>query len=164
MHDFLIDAVRCSDVNFVVDARAQHTLLAERCLRDLQNLSADMCKIRDTSIPNHEVKDLSDRIAKNVPGHVRYACRHWASHLSSGVIQNSTLDFLHRFCSCQLLNWLEVMSLLGDLGGAITALQLARKAVKVRFPTFCTRPVNKRTTMLAGYRAWGLSSRKLIAF
>jgi len=28
VHDFLIDDVRCSDVNFVVDARAQHTLLA----------------------------------------------------------------------------------------------------------------------------------------
>src|SRR5882762_3399645 len=131
-HDYLIDSDRCGDANFVVDARAQHTLLAERCLRALQSLSRDMCKIGDASVLNNTVADLSTRISRHIPAHVRYACRHWASHLSSGIVQNSTLDLLRGFCSHQLLNWLEVMSLLGDVGGAISALQSARRVVMVR--------------------------------
>jgi len=132
VHDFLIDVDRCSDDNFVVDARAQHTLLAEQCLQALGSLSRDMCKIGDASVLNLTVADLSTRISRYIPAHVRYACRHWASHLSSGTIHSSTLDLLRSFCCYQLLNWLEVMSLLGDLGGAISALQSARRVVMVR--------------------------------
>src|SRR5882762_4652157 len=135
-HDYLIDIDRCEDVNFVVDARAQHTLLAERCLRALQSLSRDICKIGDASMLNQTVPDLFTRILRHIPAHVRYACRHWASHLSSGIIQNTTMDLLRRFCSHQLLNWLEVMSVLGDLGGAIGALQSARRVVMVRYLNF----------------------------
>jgi len=42
------------------------------------------------------------------------------------------LDLLLKFCLEQLLNWLGVMSLLGELDGAITALQSARRMVEVR--------------------------------
>jgi len=164
VHDFLIDDVRCSDVNFVVDARAQHTLLAEHCLRVLQGLSPDMCKIGDASVLNQTVADLPTRISRYIPAHVRYACRHWASHLSSGVMKDSTLDLLRRFCSRQLLNWLEVMSLLGDLDGAISALQSARRVVMVRYLDFCTRPGDEHTNMLVGHRAWGLPRSKSAAF
>jgi hypothetical protein len=131
-HDFLIDRGRCSDDDFVVNAHLQHTLLAELCLRVLlKNLSRDMCEIKDPSIFNQEVVDLPIRIAIHIPAHVRYACRHWASHLLSGSIHNTILELLLQFSSTQLLNWLEVMSLLGDLNSAITALQSAVRTVKV---------------------------------
>jgi len=133
-HDFLVDIDRCIDVNFVVDAGRQHTLLAEHCLRVLQSLTPDMCKIGDPSLYNDEVVDLPARIVEHVPAHVRYACRHWASHLLSGNVGNCVLDLLLRFCSSQLRNWLEVMSLLGELDGAVTALQSACRMVKVRHP------------------------------
>jgi len=135
-HDFLTDVNRCSDINFVVDARLQHTLLADRCLRVLQGISPDMCEIKNPSFYNQEVVDLPDRIAAHIPVHVQYACRHWAFHLSSGNLHNTIVDLLLRFCSTQLLNWLEVMSLLGELDGAITALQSAHRAVKVRLLDF----------------------------
>jgi len=131
LHDFIVDPDRCDDVNFVVDAQVQHTLLAERCLGVLQTLSPDMCGIGDASRLNQDVADLPSRIAACIPAHVQYACRHWASHLSSGNVSDAIVALLADFCSNQLLNWLEVMSLLGDLGGAITALQSAHRIMKV---------------------------------
>ena len=143
-HDFIIDVDRCNDVNFVVNVQLQHTLLAEQALRVLQTLSPDMCKIEDPSLYNQEIVDLPLRIATRIPAHVQYACRHWASHLSSGGIHNTILDFLLSFCSNQLLNWLEVMSILGELEGAINALQSAHEAVKVRNIDFSARSVNRQ--------------------
>jgi hypothetical protein len=142
-HDFLVDDNRCNDANFFVDARLQHTLLAECCLQVLQGLSPDMCKIGDPSLYNREVVDLPIRIATSVPAHVQYACRHWASHLSRGNIHDEILELLLHFCSNQLLNWLEMMSLLGELEGAITALQLTHEIVKVRHLDFFAKTTNK---------------------
>jgi len=49
------------------------------------------------------------------------------------------LDLLLNFCTNQLLNWLEVMSLLGELEGAIAALQSAERIVNVSdvHPVLC---------------------------
>jgi len=90
-----------------------------------------MCKIGDPSLYNQEVSGLQDKIATHIPLHIQYACQHWASHLSSNNIHDTILELLDRFCSNQLLNWLEVMSLLGTLDGAISALQSAHQIVKV---------------------------------
>jgi len=91
-----------------------------------------MCEIGDPSLRNADVTDLSARIATHIPAHMRYACRHWASHLSSGNIDDTLVIFCSGFCSRQLLNWVGVMSLVGELSGTISALQLARKKVTVR--------------------------------
>ena len=144
IHDFLVDATRCDDTNFFVDPQRQHSLIAERCLRVPQTLSPDMCKIGDASKYNQEVDDLPNRVARHIPAHVQYACRHWASHLASGSIHEAIPDLLIRFCSKQLLNWLEVMSLLGELDGAIAALQLAHRITKVGYHNFCARSDNIR--------------------
>jgi len=131
-HDFYVDRKRCDDLNFGVSADVQHRSIAARCLRVLDTLRPDMCEIGDASLRNADVTDLSARIATHIPAHVRYACRHWASHLSSGNIDDTLLDLLLRFCSGQLLNWVAVMSLVGELSGTISALQSACRKVVVR--------------------------------
>src|SRR5882762_974048 len=130
-HDFLIDMNRCNDSNFSVDPALQHGSVAKCCLQVLQSLSQDICKIGNPSICNHEVTDLPLRIATHVHSNLQYACRYWASHLASGDIDNAVLELLLSFCSNQLLNWLEVMSLLGELDCAVAALQSAHRIVKV---------------------------------
>jgi len=117
-------------ISFMVNVSPRHTSLAEHCLRVLGTLSPDMCKIGDPSIRNQDI-DLPGRIANHIPAHVQYACRHWASHLTSSHICNTVLDLLQEFCSNQLLNWLEVMSLLGGLDGAMTALHSACRIANV---------------------------------
>jgi hypothetical protein len=130
--EFLVDRNRCIDINFAVNARLNHTLLAKHCLRVLKALSPDICKIGDPSLYNQEVVDLPDRIAACIPPYIQYGSRHWASHLINGDIHDAVLDLLLEFCSNQLLNWLEVMSFLGELVGAIAALQSVHRIVKVR--------------------------------
>src|SRR5258705_1512640 len=130
-HDFLIDMTRFNDTNFFVDPVPQHGSDAKRCLRVLNTLSRDTCKIGDPSIRNHEVTDLPLRIATHIPSYMQYAGRYWASHLTSGNIDTTTFNLLLGFCSNQLLNWLEVMSLLGELDSAVAALKLVHGIVKV---------------------------------
>jgi hypothetical protein len=130
VHDFLLDTSHCSDT-FVVNSRLQHTLLAQQCLQVLQVLSPDMCKIGNLSLYNQEVADLPNQIAMHIPAHVQYACQHWASHMQSGNIHEIILDLLLSFCSNQLMNWLGVMSLLGDLNAAMTAVKSVHKMVQV---------------------------------
>jgi len=140
-HDFLIDNSRCNNTQFVVNAQHRHTSLAECCLRVLQTLSPDICKIGDPSVLNQEV-DLPVRISTYIPAHVRYACRHWAAHLSRVDIHDTILALFLDFCSNCLLNWLEVMSLLGELDGAMTALQSAHKRVDVSRLKFSVGSIN----------------------
>src|SRR5258705_7205571 len=82
-HDFLINSDRCKDVNFAVNPQLQNSFLAACCLQALQTLSPNMCKIEGPSLCNHEVSNLQQRIATHIPLHIQYACRHWATHLSS---------------------------------------------------------------------------------
>ena len=138
----MVNSDQCDDTNFVVNVQLQHASLVEQCLRVLDKLMLDICKIGGCSLYNQEADDLASWITTKIPAHMQYTCRHWASHLVKDDINDKMLALLLRFCSTQLLNWLEVMSLLGELGSAITSLQSAHAAVKVRYPNFCARSID----------------------
>ena len=131
--DFITNATRCRNPKFVVDAKTQHTLLAQACLSTMKNLRRDICGINDPSILNSEVDDLPTRILKHIPPHLQYACRHWAFHLTNAMISDTLLDLLKEFCSKYLLYWVEVCSLLSNLRNALLSLDAARRALVVCF-------------------------------
>ena len=120
--EFLLDPGRCTNPSFAVDSRHQHMLLLRGCLGAMRELKRDMCDIRDPSLLNLEVADLSDRIAKAIPPYLGYACRHWSAHLPIGGLPDDMLDALVEFAEKLLLYWLEACSLLGILRDAISAL------------------------------------------
>jgi len=138
-HDFLVDGNRCDDANFVVNAQVQHALLAERCLRVLDTLVPNICKIGDHSLDNQEVGDLSSRITAIFRPTCSTPVDIGRPHLAKSHMNNEILALATRLLLASFLNWLEVMSLLGELGSAITALQSAHAVVKVRYPNSCTR-------------------------
>ena len=121
--EFLVDCKRCTNPSFAVDARRQHTVLLRRCLDALRELKRDVCGIRDPSLLNVQVLDLSNRLAKAFPLYLQYSCRHWAAHLSSADLPGEMLDALVDFAQHRLLHWLEACSLLGILRDAISALR-----------------------------------------
>jgi hypothetical protein len=50
------------------------------------------------------------------PAELRYACVHWAAHLSQARSPGSLLhDELTKFCKEHILHWIEVMSLISRL-------------------------------------------------
>jgi len=129
--DFITNPARCRNPKFVVDAKTQHTLLARVCLYTMKDLQRDICRINNPSLLNGEIDDLSTRIVRHIPPHLQYACRHWAFHFANAMISDVLLDLLKEFSSKQLLYWLEVCSLLGELRNALLALDAAQKALVV---------------------------------
>jgi hypothetical protein len=131
--DYITNPTRCVNSKFAVDSGSQHTLLARACLDVMKRLRRDICGIKDPSILNSEVEDLPTRIKTCIPPELQYACRHWAWHISNGMV-SEILNALEEFCSRYLLYWVEVCSLLGDLRGALVALDEAQKALNVSCP------------------------------
>jgi hypothetical protein len=97
----------------------------------MKELERDICGIQNPSILNSEVDDLSMRITACIPAHLRYACRHWAWHLSNAMFSEVLLDLAREFCPKYLLYWIEAMGLMGDLRNGLLALGAAQRAFTV---------------------------------
>ena len=138
--DFLTDPSRCRNSKFSMNAEAQHTLLAHACLQTMRVLKRDICGIKNPFILNSEITDLPSRIAKCIPPQVRYACRHWARHLTNATVSDRLLDLMKEFCSKYLLYWVEVCSLLGELRNALIALHDAQQVLMV-CRSVCWQPI-----------------------
>ena len=131
---------RCpKESKYFINSADHHRQLALVCFRTMERgLKKDICDIRDTWKLNEEVVDLDERVRKCIPADLRYACRHWATHLSESIIssdsvENADLDAASTlFASVHLLHWLEVLSLIGCFGEAIPALQHAQHWASVR--------------------------------
>jgi NACHT domain len=129
--DFVTDPTRCRISKFVVTPKTQHTLLARACLDTMKDLRRDICDLKDPSLLNSEIDGLSERVTRHIPSHLRYACRHWAFHLTYAMVSDVLLELLKEFFSKYLLYWVEACSLLGDLRVAIVALDAAQQALAV---------------------------------
>lgn len=131
--DFLANRDRCKSPRLLVDAGAQHALLAYACLRTMNvELKRNPCGIESPTIHNTEVADLPTRIKENIPAHLQYACRHWASHLTNAMISDSLLEQLKKLCAVNLLHLVEACSLLGDLRNLLLSLDIVQRTLTVR--------------------------------
>ena len=130
--DFLTNPSRCQNPKFVVDTGLQHTLLARACLQVMcDRLDRDnICQLPNSTTLNAEI-DIAERITKYIPPFLQYACRHWASHFTRAMLSDDLLQLLQQFVDTSLLHWIEVCSLLGELRGAIIALDGSHRALKV---------------------------------
>jgi uncharacterized protein (UPF0276 family) len=84
----------------------------------------NICGI-ESCLLNSEIKDLDQRISRNIPEALQYSCIFWADHLSSIPFDAEVYNLLNVFYYNDLLRWLEVASLLGVVRTAITALDNA---------------------------------------
>ena len=140
--EFLLDSRRCANPLFVVDSRHQHTVLLRGCLNAMRELRRDICGIRDPSLLNIEVPDLHTHMAKAIPSYLRYACRHWSTHLSSGDLLDEVLNALLEFAEQWLLYWVEACSLLGILRDAISALNESQLRLAVSHSLIPWSPIS----------------------
>ena len=124
-HDFLTDPKRCTNPKFLVRPDLQHAFLAMACFEAMKALKRDMCCIKQPWKLHHELDTLPQLVQKHIPPYLQYACRHWSHHLSLGVQSDQIVKLLEIFCKYNLLFWIEVCGLLGDLKGALAALKIA---------------------------------------
>jgi hypothetical protein len=130
--DFVL--LRCQDDRVRIDAGVQHGHLAQRCFAIMnRDLKYDICRIGDYSLLNSEVGDLQSRIDDHVSAELRYACKHWITHLIHCSEPDESLkNELKIFCSEHLLKWIEVLSLLEALPSALNSLPQAIVWCQVR--------------------------------
>jgi hypothetical protein len=128
-YDFLTNENR-SISNIFIQTQVQHgeiALCLFRCLeRGLRRNISNIDRFKFHS----EVEDLDERNTQMILQWLRYACRFWAYHLTRSSTTAPTtelVDASNTFIRTKLLFWIEVLSLLGDLGLAVSSLNDAKR-------------------------------------
>jgi len=122
--DFITDPSHCTDTRFYTSPRNLHFELAMNCLRIMNGgLEQNLLLLPDYAL-NSEVEDLETRINARISIALRYACRSWHSHLikTEGNV-SGVVSHLRIFLEEKFLAWLEVVSAVGAVGGAVVGLE-----------------------------------------
>ncbi|KAG8932224.1 hypothetical protein FRC01_000090 [Tulasnella sp. 417] len=124
-HDFITSPERCPDRSLRVDPEDNHARLAGHCLRILlEELKHDPCNTGNLWLTNTEIPNLADRLQESISPQLRYACRHFVTHLSHATSDHKILaDLVVQFSNLQLLAWIENLSLLGEVDNSISSLR-----------------------------------------
>lgn len=130
--DFATDPTRCHIPDFLIDNTTHHTSLAIACLFAMKALRRDICDIRDPTLLDSEVPNLRDRIQQNLPPHLQYACRHWATHIVHSETSDELLGLLEEFFSTRILFWVEACALLQELRNSLLGLDICSRKLAVR--------------------------------
>ena len=121
--DFITDPTHCSDLRFYISPD-YHIELVLYCFKLMgKSLKKNMCSIPDYAL-NSEVEDLSKRIEESgIHGGLEYVCRSWYKHLiPTNYRIADVISALHDFLERRFILWLEVLSVLGTVGGAVHVL------------------------------------------
>ncbi|KAG8946434.1 hypothetical protein FRC04_011880 [Tulasnella sp. 424] len=126
-YDFITTPGRQSG-RFLITSSEGHARLAKLCLETMHSLlEKDPCSLGSPWVLHSDVADLQVRLDMAAPTHLRYSCRFFGSHISLSPRGDEALGhLLDVFCESKLLMWLEMMSLLGDIDGAIHSIQLLK--------------------------------------
>ena len=122
--DFITDPTRCLDEKFCISPSNLHLALATNCLRVMnEQLKQNILSLPKYTL-NSEVKDLPTRIQGCISIALQYACKSWHNHLT--MAQGDTthiISHLQLFLEEKFMAWLEVVSVIGAVRGAVVALE-----------------------------------------
>ena len=123
--DFITNPSRCTDTRFYILPKNLHLELTMNCLGMMNDrLEQNLLSLPDYTL-NLEVKDLQTKIKDHISIVLQYACQSWHNHLTEtkGDITDELISYLHIFLEKKFLAWLEVVSAIGAVGGAVVALE-----------------------------------------
>jgi transcription initiation factor IIE alpha subunit len=133
--DFLTDPSRCKDTRFYIDCNVQHAVLAIQCLKLMKrDLKMNICSIPERT-QNKEVKDLARLRQERIGDALEYSCRFFGRHIreAAGGEVNQIVELLKVFVEHLVLQWLEVLSIVGHMREAVYSLNYIKGwLVKVR--------------------------------
>lgn len=125
--EFFADPRRCHTHH--IEPTKIHRSLALQCFMILRKLKANLCDLSDHTTMAIEDSHFWHKRDAMLPESTQYACRNWAHHLSRGNVDDTLVSALKNFLSVHILQWIEALCLLGELGDALTTLRKARAAV-----------------------------------
>ncbi|KAK2809659.1 hypothetical protein FQN50_003716 [Emmonsiellopsis sp. PD_5] len=129
--DFLLSEERCTNPAFRINEQAAHSHITMKCLDTMsKHLRQDICGLR---YPGTSISDVEKSIIEQrIPLELQYACRHWVHHLQKSDIELCDDGKVHVFLQRSLLHWIEALSLIGDISGAVS---MARDLESLLLPT-----------------------------
>ncbi|EDR02889.1 uncharacterized protein LACBIDRAFT_393541 [Laccaria bicolor S238N-H82] len=115
---FLKQGCPSQEINVFCDKVAHHAILACQCFIIMRKLlHFNMCNLKSSFQFDSDVLGLNGEKLRNLSPVLRYASRHWATHLSQAATaddeSNELLQFLDDFMCNKLLFWIEAMNLIG---------------------------------------------------
>ena len=122
--DFITDSSRCTDPRFHISPRNLHLELVTNCLKIMDDeLEQNLLSLPNYTL-NSEVKDLETRIDDRINIALQYACLSWHNHLTeTEECVTEVVSYLRTFLEQKFLAWLEVVSVIRAVGGAVAALE-----------------------------------------
>jgi hypothetical protein len=130
--DFLTGPA-CPEEIRVVHEEANEEL-GIRCLTTMiQELKFNICQLESSCLLNTKVEDLDDRIRLNISDSLQYSCMYWTGHLyaASDAADMELSALLGQFFTgARPLHWMEVLSLMGHIPRAISALRQLKTCIK----------------------------------
>jgi len=121
--DYLADSNRSGE--HFLDTLESHSGLAHRCLKLMQDrLEENICHLNGR-LPNAEIP--ASAIKDRIPNGLIYACIYWASHVTEAKQgsggKGDLTETLHVFFNKKVLQWIECLSVTGQLDSGIRSLR-----------------------------------------
>ena len=105
---------------WLIDLDNARRLIAEQCFVVMKSeLRFNICSLESSYVRNDDVQDLADRIKSRISPQLKYACLHWAQHLSEISCSSELLRMVSEFAYIRLLFWFEVLSLIKMFGRVV---------------------------------------------
>ena len=130
-YDFLLDKKRSGE--FYIEQGDVHHDLAAASLSIMQaGLRFNICGLETSYLRNSEVVGLKKKVEENVPTHLLYSCRFWATHLQDAEFDLELLQLVRRLVTgVQMLFWLEVLGVSKFIREAYWALTCTERWLQV---------------------------------
>ena len=130
-YDFLLDKTRSRE--FSIEQCDIHRDLAVASLSVMQaGLRFNICGLGTSYLRNSEVIGLDKKVAENIPPHLLYSCRFWATHLQDVEFDSELLQLVKNLVTgVQILFWLEALGVSKFIREAYWALTSTERWLQV---------------------------------
>ena len=133
-YDFLLDEKRSRE--FFIEQWDVHHDLAVASLSVMHaGLQFNICGLETSYLCNSEIVGLEKKVEENIPPHLLYSCRFWATHLQDGEFDSELLQLVRRLVTgVEMLFLLEVLGVSKFIREAYWALTSTERWLQVMFP------------------------------
>ncbi|QRW25828.1 Vegetative incompatibility protein HET-E-1 [Rhizoctonia solani] len=121
--DYMLSKERSGD--YCCDRKLYDSVMARLCLECIAATRPrfNICGLDSSAVLDKDVPNLHQKIQNAVPAHLLYACRYFAAHLQAATEPHELSTLVQEFMLTQLLPWLEIMNLTGNIQTAEKAMR-----------------------------------------
>ncbi|CAE6438464.1 unnamed protein product [Rhizoctonia solani] len=119
--DFMFDHERSG--SYFCDPGEHSQLIVQQCFAIMkEQLRFNICQLESSTLLDDQVHNIRSGVQRRISSTLAYACRNWASHLTSAPKSDDLLRVLGEFLTYRLLFWIEVLSLRQELQIGVDSL------------------------------------------